>query len=999
MIAAVALAAALAVAPPPADSAARLLAEGRFEDAERTALAALAVAGRAPGPDSLRLAAALEQLAAVRLRLARTGPEELARARRALAIRERAFGPADARVAPALALLGEIHLAADRLADSRTVAERALRLLDPEPGGHDAERARTLALLARLDSAAGDLAGAIARSTEVLALRERLEGPEGAGTAQALQDLAIAYRDAGRSVEALRTYRRALELRERLLGPAHPDLAATLVNLANLYYDLGDFASSIALNRRALAIRESALGPDHPAVGTSLMILANALERHGDPAAAVPLHERALAIFERAYGAWHRAVARSLNNLALAHVSLGRLEVARPLYRRSIAIRDSVLGPGSEEAARPRLRLGLLHLAADEPAAAERVLREASEAIHGAFGRDHPAAADADIALACALLRLGRDGEALEHALAAEHATLEHLRATAQGLDETQALLYTAFRSSGLQVGITLAAAHPDDSSLVARVWEGLARSRSVVLDEMAARRRWASDTRDAGVARLHTRVAEARDRLARLAIEGGGTDSASAARLAAAIAAKRQAEQALADRSVAFRRQRSGADAGFGEIRAALPAGAALVSYAWSELLPRRGETDTTLGLVAFVLPPGGAPRAVKLGEAAAIEAETRAWLAAIRRAPDALRRARDERACEALGRTLRARLWDPLAPLVAGASRVFVVPELGLHAVPFAALPDGRGRVLAESGPLLEMLAIERDLAGPAAAGREGRGLLAIGGPDFDAAPGPGAGGPFALRASADPCAPLAGGGFEPLPGAAAEAGEIAAFWDASLASGPPAGEAGALVLRGAAATERALRTLASGRRALHVAAHGFFLPERCPAAGAEAGPAPDRHALLRAGLALAGANRRGPSVPPDDDGILTAEEIASLDLEGLEWVVLSACETGLGEVDVNEGVFGLRRAFRAAGAGAIVMSLWRVGDADTRAWMRALYEARFGRGLDGAAAARAATRAVLAGRRRSGTGTHPYHWAGFVIEGGSASGAGEGRRQRPR
>jgi CHAT domain-containing protein len=192
---------------------------------------------------------------------------------------------------------------------------------------------------------------------------------------------------------------------------------------------------------------------------------------------------------------------------------------------------------------------------------------------------------------------------------------------------------------------------------------------------------------------------------------------------------------------------------------------------------------------------------------------------------------------------------------------------------------------------------------------------------------------------------------------------------------------------VLTGAAATERALRAGVPGRRALHVAAHGFFLPERCPSAGGDRAAAfAERPPLLRAGLALAGANRRAASSRPEDDGILTAEEIAGLDLEGLEWVVLSACETGLGEVDVNEGVFGLRRAFRAAGAGAVVMSLWRVDDADARAWMRALYDARFARGLDGAAAARDAALTVLAARRRAGRSTHPYHWAGFVIEGGA-------------
>ena len=69
--------------------------------------------------------------------------------------------------------------------------------------------------------------------------------------------------------------------------------------------------------------------------------------------------------------------------------------------------------------------------------------------------------------------------------------------------------------------------------------------------------------------------------------------------------------------------------------------------------------------------------------------------------------------------------------------------------------------------------------------------------------------------------------------------------------------------------------------------------------------------------------------------------------LDLQGTEWAVLSACETGLGEIKAGEGVFGLRRAFQIAGARTVIMSLWSVEDRATRTWMRALYEGRLSKG----------------------------------------------------
>ncbi|NOT34546.1 MAG: CHAT domain-containing protein, partial [Candidatus Eisenbacteria bacterium] len=371
-------------------------------------------------------------------------------------------------------------------------------------------------------------------------------------------------------------------------------------------------------------------------------------------------------------------------------------------------------------------------------------------------------------------------------------------------------------------------------------------------------------------------------------------------------------------------------------------------------------------------------------------------AWRSAIARPPASLRRVQAEAQCEARGRALRKLLWDPLVPLLADLERVLVVPDRSLSLVPLAALPDGRGGTLAESGPLLQMLAIERDLVSAPDSTRRGHGLLVIGGADFGAADAPARRAP---RASDDVCAVLRDGRFERLPGSRAEAAEVARIWEAarSGARTPPNADSSetanadrAIVLTGAAATERALREAAPGMRALHVASHGFFLPERCAvdARGGGGDSLARRHPLVRGGLALAGANLRDSSRSAAADGLLSAEEVAGLDLEGLEWAVLSACETGLGRIDSNEGVMGLRRAFRAAGARAVVMSLWRIDDRSTAEWMRELSRARFADGLAAAASARAATRAVLRARRAEGRSTHPYYWAGFVAESGSAA-----------
>ena len=142
-------------------------------------------------------------------------------------------------------------------------------------------------------------------------------------------------------------------------------------------------------------------------------------------------------------------------------------------------------------------------------------------------------------------------------------------------------------------------------------------------------------------------------------------------------------------------------------------------------------------------------------------------------------------------------------------------------------------------------------------------------------------------------------------------------------------------------AQATESALKQTVAPR-ILHIATHGFFLTDQpTPAVQGTRGLNANvkiKNPLLRSGLALAGANLRKSN--GDDDGILTAMEAAGLNLWGTKLVVLSACETALGEVKNGEGVYGLRRALVLAGAETQVMSLWKVDDKVTREWMTAYY-----------------------------------------------------------
>ena len=208
-----------------------------------------------------------------------------------------------------------------------------------------------------------------------------------------------------------------------------------------------------------------------------------------------------------------------------------------------------------------------------------------------------------------------------------------------------------------------------------------------------------------------------------------------------------------------------------------------------------------------------------------------------------------------------------------------------------------------------------------------------------------------------------------FQPLVGTAREVREVSALWHNVGA---------AQVVVGAAANGDDLQVRCA-EASCPPPRHTWLLPEQCLRASAEwhsrggragqGGDCDGAESLAALGLALAGANRRAQARGRRGRGILTAEEVSMLDLHGVEWAVLSACDTGVGEIKAGEGVFGLRRGFQVAGAGTVIMSRWSVDDQETAPWMRALNESRFERQLSTADAVHQASLTVLPERRPRG------------------------------
>jgi CHAT domain-containing protein len=333
-----------------------------------------------------------------------------------------------------------------------------------------------------------------------------------------------------------------------------------------------------------------------------------------------------------------------------------------------------------------------------------------------------------------------------------------------------------------------------------------------------------------------------------------------------------------------------------------------------------------------------------------------------------------------QTLARALDEKLMQPVRELSGDATHLLISPDGELNLIPFEALVDEQGQYLVERYSF-NYLTSGRDLMRMRTARTSKSESMIFANPNFGA--------PLAerlskvgltgktprgaKRRSVTATRDLSDTYFAPLGGTAQEAVSIQTlFPDTST-------------LTGARATETALKQM-TAPRILHIATHGFFLEdvdEKKSASGSQAAnrgsnaTAGSKNPLLRSGLAFAGANQR--KVNNNDDGILTALEASGLNLWGTKLVVLSACDTGLGEVKNGEGVYGLRRAFVLAGTESLVMSLWSVSDYVTRELMTNYYK-NLKQGTGRGAALRQARLEMLQKKGRE----HPFYWAGFIHSG---------------
>jgi CHAT domain-containing protein/Flp pilus assembly protein TadD len=893
----------------------------------------------------------------------------------------------------------------------------------------------------------GRYAEAIPYAKQLLELSVNDWGSDHDFVATAQHNLGFLYQQTGDYAQAEPLFLQALAIREKALGPDHPDVARSLNGLALLYQEEGDYKQAEALFKRALQIKEKKFGNAGPEYALELNNLAVLYKDQGEYDKAEELLKNILTVFEKAYGEKDVRVATVMNNLAGIYRAKGDFNQARTLYERTIEIDKELIANDHPDYARDLNNLALLYFEEGKYDLSAPLLKQALEINEKSLGATHPDL----VAILNNLAMLSIVQNNIEQAIAYQKRANEISEQTmlmilSSGTEE-QKRLFLARRKDELSATLSLNTKFAPENKEATKLAVGtILRRKGRVLDAVSHQLLSLRQHLSEADQKLLDEISATRADLSARVLHGPGQDKKEDY-LKSITDLQRKADQLekeISSHSAAFKTQQIPVTVE--AVQQAIPQDMSLVEFANYRLLDSKAKTQKerygSARYVAYILNHEGDPQVVDLGEASAIDK-------GITELRDSLKNSGSSD-YKQKARALDKLIMEPVRKRLGATKKTLLIsPDGAMNILPFASLIDEHGKFLIENYSL-DYLTSGRDLLRMETHEPNKQGPVIVANPQFST--GAEASEKENKNASGEESRIGFMGvfipKFKPLAGTSEEAKTISGIL------------AGAKVITGKDATESVMKEQ-RGPRILHVATHGFFLPDVIafgpPAAivgavprvaqspktetksqsnvnsavdakyqskvnsaanaqshtnadSAVVGTTPrlarlsekskpglnsqstkeqrsvivtarrsetdtlrKENSLLRSGIVLAGANSPASS-NSKDDGILTALEVSGMDLWGTRLVVLSACETGLGDYKQGEGVYGLRRALFIAGAETEVISLWPVSDLATTYLMTDFYK----RLLAGGGRMESLRLAQLKMLKML---PHPYYWAAFI------------------
>ena len=910
----------------------------------------------------------------------------------ALAIMEKALGKAHPTYAGSLNNLGVLYNNMGNYKKAEPIYQEALAIREKVLGKAHPSYAGSLINLASLYDIMGNYKRAEEFYLEAKEIFEvKLNNYNHPFYLKCLNNLGILYWEMGNYKKAEPLYQEALAITEEVLGKAHPSYAGSLINLGGLYNDMGNYERAEEVYLEAKEIFEVKLNNyNHPFYLNCINNLGILYHIMGNYKKAEPLYLEALAITEKVLGKAHPDYANRLISLGILYSGLGNYEKAESFYLESLAILDKVSGKAHPSYAGSLTNLGILYHFMGNYKRAEEVYLEAKEIFEVKLNNyNHPSYGNCLFSLGNLYRDMGKFAKAESFYLETNEITGTLLIQASRHLSEKELSAYIqTFTNRQNQ----LSSFAQIQAGLVGTSYDNALFYKGFLLNAARSAKRLAQA--DSTGYELWLRH---KSYLRRLAVE-----------YTKPIAGRRNVDT-LEARANELEKELILTVAGYGEairqvewqeVQAQLQPGDAAIEFVHYNFYDPN-LTDSII-YAALVLRPGDEqPYFVPLFEqkkltkllAKSENSSSSTFIAKVYSQGITSKTKSDNEGLYEL-------IWQPLDSLLSDTKTIYVSPSGLLHRINLGAVMVDSSHTFSDRYRLI-MLGSTRHLAissqQPAEGSSQSTDLSAViyGGIHYDMDSTAIA----QANASYTNIPSDQGALFFSLDAEDRSEAQRGRTWRYLSATAGEADKIGQMIqtkkgqvhiLKGFAATEESFKRIGLNGPSplvLHLATHGYFYPDPVQQAGAgtdwlDSTPAfkISDHPMIRSGLILAGGNhawRTGKPLHPEmEDGILTAYEISQMNLDSTELVALSACETGLGDIEGNEGVYGLQRAFKIAGVKNIIMSLWSVPDQQTQEMMVAFYDHWLNEGRAIADAFRAAQREM-----REKYKEH-YYWAAFVL-----------------
>ena len=875
--------------------------------------------------------------------------------------------------------LGRVFNNEGELNKAQIVTEEVLAYGEGHWQGEPIRVFNTLLELGAIYQYRGKLAQAEKAFDEALAGLVQVYGESHPSTLVASNNLGQLYERGGLYDKAEPIIKATLIQMETSLGADHPDTVRVRNNLALLYESQGNFREAEPLYQKSLDMMTSRLGINHTdtiAVKNNLAYLYMIMEQFDKSAMMFDEVKSQWAVL---FGAEHINTLKATNNLGRILQKLGRLSEAEQEILAALAARQSTLGEKHIDSIRSMIDLGGVYLEQKRLPEAETQLIAALSFAETELGNLHPYTFEALNYLAQTILASGQTQAAVDLMEIGFKRRSQFFDTMLWTTGENAREGYVRLHRPEFNNYLAILARINDEKSAKRAIDASLQR-KGLLLKVTSEIQQIASMTTDPELQGLATQLEEARKSLASMTLAGPtpetqGRHTEALYQLEQKVN-KLQGE--LGRASVRFRT--SIAKVGSDRLEKSIQEGAALIDF---QVFEDQGEKKF---LAAVMKNVDG-------------EIEYDLVVYNDRESVDAIileyrEMSQDDQADEddilETGILAYEEIWEPLNDVLGEIDYVYLIPDGALNILPFNALVDGDEAYLIQSIDI-HTLTSGRDLIPNDYELARGKYLI-LAGPDYDSDKVVSAENMAVAQGkrSASLQVGIRGAGtglrglnFAPLPGAEQE-GRV-------IIEQVVAGDGKSDDYFGNDAQEKILSNMTVAPEILHIATHGFFLKaddtlrKRLLKAARSTEvhvPPPGDNPLLRAGLAFAGINTNAQflgDIETTNDGVLTALEVLDLNLSGTRLVVLSACETGLGEIHDGEGVYGLRRSFQEAGVAEVISSLWEVSDAGTQALMTDFYNKM----LSGIPA-REALRDVQLEMIDSPVWGYPYIWSAFMIVG---------------